>query len=333
MTDTGASVPPSDDPKPSTAEPEAKAEGDDDTQGYGWDAEFDKTAFADDDIPSDVLGEGDEADETTSDDNNSPPTPTETPSSGQTADPAPPPSARPPVPEGFASWEDALAAVKAATRAPAPQAAPPSRLPSLPHDEDNLVRELADALIATPPEHKASVLSRAPAELQNKAIQRLDAVDKAVTRFRNDPIGFARDIAARTAEEVMENSPFAARFRWVERQLQQQVGEKFFTEKKLVGEDRTAFASLVKRGVDPDLASQIVAERKELARLKGTEGKVGEKQRQIDAQKNNARAQQDGKGRGRAPDLEKAKRVELKAAGTDVIKIAAVHEKYDRLQN
>lgn len=332
MADTSASVPPSDDPKPSTAEPKAKAEGADEPQSYGWDAEFDKTEFADDELPSDTLGEGDENADSTSDENNSPPTPTETPSSEQPADPAPAPAGRPPVPEGFASWEEALAAVKA-VRAPAPQAAPPSRLPALPHDEDDLVRELADTLIATPPEHKASVLSRAPAELQSKAIQRLDAVDKAVTRFRNDPIGFARDIAARTAEEVMENSPFAARFRWVEKQLQQQVGEKFFAEKKLVGEDRTAFASLVKRGVDPDLASQIVAERKELARLKGTEGKVGEKQRQIDAQKNNARAQQDGKGRGRAPDLEKAKKAELKAAGTNILKIAAVHEKYDRLQN
>lgn len=327
MTDTSASVPPSDDPKPDVAdEPEATAEDEDgESGGFGWDAEFDKTD-PDLDLPVDL-------DETPSDDDNSPDTPPTADTGSPKASPQSSPVATglPPVPEGFKDWNE-VALVAKATRAPA-QPPPPSSppLPALRHDDDPVVKDLAKQLLSLPPGERANAVSRLPGDVGSKVVARIHDRDKALEELTSDPYAFVRRVAEIMAAETMEQSPFAARFRVVEDGFKRSLAERFVADNKLEPAELGELHKLVASGMPHNLAVQWIARERQLAALQGKSGKVADAQRQIDANKQAARAQQSAKGRGRSADLEKNRRAELKAAGTDALKIAKINDKYERL--
>lgn len=326
MADTSASVPPSDDPKPDVAdESEATADDEDgEPGGFGWDAEFDKT---DPDLDLPV-----EDDDPPSDDDNSPDTPPAAdPGSPEASPQSSPTTGLPPVPEGFKDWNE-VALVAKATRAPA-QPPPPSGppLPALRHDDDPVVKDLARQFLALPANERQNALGRLPGDVGSKVVARIHDRDKAIESFTNDPFAFVRQVAEAMAVETMEQSPFASRFRDVESQVKRQLAERFVQDNKLEQAELGELHKLVASGMPHNMAVQWIARERELAALRGKSGKVADAQRQIDANKQAARAQQSAKGRGRSADLEKNRRAELKAAGTDALKIAKINDKYERL--
>lgn len=327
MADTPTSVPPSDDPKPDVAdELEATAEGEDgETGGFGWEAKFDETDVGLD-LPVDP-------DDPTSDEDNSPDTPpTDEPQSSDAPSSAPT-TGLPPVPEGFKSWDE-VAAVAKSTRAPAPSQPPPpssTPLPALRHDDDPIVKDLARQFLALPQGERQGALQRLPSDVGSKVLARLHDRDKAIESFTNDPFAFVRQVAEVMAAETMEQSAFASRFRDVEAGFKRSLAERFVADNKLAPAELGELHKLVSSGMPHGMAVQWIARERELTALRGKSGKVADAQRQIDANKQAARAQQSSKGRGRAADLEKNRRAELKAAGTDAMKIAKINDKYERL--
>jgi len=316
MSDTSASIPPSDDPKPqdSTEAPaEAGTEGEE-NEAWGWDAE---TTEYDEGV-EDAAEEPTETPESVVTDNSDSDTP-------PPAEPAPAPSPSG-LPAGFKSWQEVLAvAQRAVATPPAPAAKLAARLPSLPFDDDPSVKQLASQVQNAPPEQQAALLQAMPGEVGARVVQRLTAANDALNRLRSDPIGFAREIADATAREVMESSAFAERFRKVEDAVYRQRGQQFLQEHKLSSHEQADLAQLLEDGVRPERAVQIVVQQRELKNLKSREGRVSSQQRQIEANKAASRAQQGSKGRGRVPDS--SLKSEFKAAGTDVVKLAKLAER------
>ena len=310
-----SSVPSSDDSKqvsegeaPTGAAPEP-------TVGYGWEAEIDETEFGDE---NDLDGQT----PTPSIEDNSPdPTPEEPPVD------APPPPAQP-----------TFAPPPAAQQPAAPPVAPPPPAPkpaasfgSLPHDDSPVVREWTAHLLNTPVEQRQQVLASAPGDTGSKVAERLMALDKAHGKLRTDPFGFIGELAEQRAADLMEKSVFADRFRRLEALVLGKAGEEFLAKHKIAAPtERQEFDGLVRSGLGADKAAEIVAMKRRLAELEGTGQRVAAKERQIEATKASARAQQSGKGKGRVVDLVGQRQKELDAAGTNAVKIFQINEKYEK---
>lgn len=302
-----ARVTPSDDPKPTAAASETKVEEGDEPENYGWDAEFDKTDYADLGLPAD-------ADEPTSDEDNSldpPPEPV--------AAEVPAPSAPTPPPPAPVS-----------TPPPAPAEAP-RRVPFLPYEADRQTVGLVEKVLSTNPAERKALLDAQPAAAREKAIERLHAIDDVHRKFYANPVGYLNEVAGDLLEELLNSHAFSSRFKRVESLVLKDAGERFFNEHKIAGAEREAFGKLVQNGMSAETAREHLAMKRRLAELEGRAGKVASKEQQIDAQKASARAQQNGKSRGRSPDLKKQRQVELKNVGTDSVKIAKILQKYERL--
>lgn len=310
-----ASVPNSDDPQqvsegeaPTGAEPEP-------TVGYGWEAEIDETEFGDD---NDLDGQT----PTPSIEDNSPdPTPVGDDEPAETPPPAQP-TFTPPA---------------AAQQPPAPPPAPPAPKPaapayaSLPHDDSPVVREWTAHLLNTPVEQRQQVLASAPGDTGAKVAERLMALDKAHGKLRTDPFGFIGELAEQRAADLMEKSVFAERFKRLEALVLGKAGEEFLAKHKIAAPtERQEFDGLVRSGLDAHKAAEIVAMKRRLAELEGTGQRVAAKERQIEATKASARAQQSGKGKGRVVDLVSQRQKELDAAGTNATKIFQINEKYEK---
>lgn len=306
-----ASVPISNDPKPEAGVEAAKADETEPKVGYGWDAEIDETEF----------GAENTLDEQSSIDDNSPDPPLEEPAAetpppsepiappSPAAPPAPPPVQPPPAPRG--------------------QTTP---LPSLPHDDSPVVRMWTQNVLNAPVEQRQQLLQSAPGDVGKQVMERLMSLDQARQRFASDPYAFIGELAESRAADLMEKSVFADRFKRLEAIVLGKAGEDFLAKHKITeSADRQHFNGLIAKGLDAASAAEIVAMKRRLGELEGTSQRVRAKETQIEATKASARAQQSGKGKGRATDLVGQRAKELEAAGTNPLRILQINEKYESL--
>lgn len=311
-----ASVPTSDDPKPNSAGEAPTGDEPAPTVGYGWEAEIDETDFG---ASDELEGQVDAAIEDNS------------PESDPAEPPAPEPTPAPAVPTLGAPQSAPPAPSAPPPPAPKPAVSAHSALPGLPHDDSPVVRQWAQSVLNAPVEQRQQLLQSAPGDVGGKVMERLMAVDQAHTRLRADPYSFIGELAEQRAADLMEKSVFAERFKRLEQLVLGKAGEEFLTKHKIAAPaERLEFNALVSGGLDAQKAAEILSMKRRLAELEGKSGKVDTKQRELEAIKANARAQQSGKGKGRATDLIGQRQKELDAAGTNVVKIAQINEKYEK---
>ena len=314
MGDDEASVPTSEPTQANPGDESAKAGELEPALGYGWNVEIDETDFGE----SDALDDGSAVN-----DNSPDPAPLVEPAADTPPAPLEPPApVAPPIP---------AAPVAQAPPTQPPPAAPKPPAYALPHDDSPVVREWTAHLLNTPVEQRQQLLATAPGDVGGKVAERLMGLQKAMSRFQNDPHGFIGELAEQRAADLMEKSVFADRFRRLEALVLGKAGEEFLTKHKIVApQERAEFDGLVRRFGSAEAAVEHMTLRRRLAELEGTSQRVRAKEQTIDATKASARAQQSGKGRGRATDLAAERQKELNAAGTDVLKIASINEKYEK---
>lgn len=313
--ETQAEIPPT---EPST-EAAADDEGD---QEWGWNAEIPDDA--DEDQPDDEPA----ADTNESETNNSQPKNDDTP---EEAEPATSIQGSPPP--GFSSWKEVLDLATKAKAEPSPRVETPSAqrrtLPSLPFDDDPVVKRIVGQLTAATPQERLDAVKALPGEVGARVVQRLDALGDAHTKLRNDPHGFIREITDAVTRDVLEGSVFAERFTRLENEFYARTGQEFLTQHKITSAEQAELLKLAK--VMPrDEALKVLNERRELRELRAMKQGLDTKGRQIEANQAASRAQQGAKGAGRKPAIDWKK--EFKAAGTDALKLAKVAERKARAE-
>lgn len=315
MGEEEASVPSNtSDPNPNPGDKSATADESTPKTGYGWEAEIDETEF----------GAENTLDEPSSIDDNSPDPPLEEPAAETPppSEPSAPPSPAAPLP-----------APPPAQPPPAPRGqTTPLPLPSLPYDDSPVVRMWTQNVLNAPVEQRQQLLQSAPGDVGKQVMERLMSLDQARQRFASDPYTFIGELAESRAADLMEKSVFADRFKRLEAIVLGKAGEDFLAKHKITeSADRQHFNGLIAKGLDAASAAEIVTMKRRLGELEGTSQRVRAKETQIEATKASARAQQSGKGKGRATDLVGQRARELEAAGTNPLKILQINEKYESL--
>ena len=313
--ETQETVPPTE----GSTETAADEEGD---QDWGWHAEIP------DDADEDPEAEAPAADTDESETDNSQPKNDDTPESADQA-----PSIQGAPPPGFSSWKEVLDLATKAKAEPAPprveSPAAKRTLPSLPFDDDPVVKRIVGQLAAVTPQERAEAVKTLPGEVGARVVQRLDALGDAHTKLRNDPQGFIREITDAVTRDVLENSVFAERFTRLEDQFYARTGQEFLTQHKITSAEQAELLDLAKK-MPRDEALKVLNERRELRELRRLKQGLDTKGRQIEANQAASRAQQGAKGAGRKPGVDWKK--EFKAAGTDALKLAKVAERKARAE-
>lgn len=252
-------------------------------------------------------------------------TPAESVDESQAAQPAPAPAATPPLPEGFSSYDELVAAARQAQdlrqtlstlvrqqQAPAPKPAePPAWSP--PHQGDPLVERALSALRARSPEWEAL-----PEQVRAKAIERDGYLANKWGAYTANPQLFVQEHVL----PLLERSVFAQELRALKAAQHRSEGERFLSQHADVlaeQQDRAAFAKALERGMSDTDALRMVALERRVRELESVKQKVNDRQRTIEADRSAQRAQQGNKGRGRAPTSQTGR-----VGTTDIQKLARI---------